>query len=159
MIIRCTTEHAGNLSAAYLEPRAGLDRRTVFPIRKHQEYVVTPFRIHVGEHMTDRQRFTRLWLAWRRQNPPVSRFRNGQRSAATYDLESALDHVVSSVYALGSGYLGGEEWDYGDLAAHRLRELEEVASMLPGTPMSAALRSELAIYIDATRSLLHVLAA
>lgn len=107
--------------------------------------------------MVDRDLFTRQWYEWQQFNPPVSKFRNGQRSAPTYDLECALDHVVSSVYALGSAYIAGKDRDYATLAGHRLGRLEEVASMLPGVDASDALRSELSVYIDATRSLLHAL--
>jgi len=50
-----------------------------------------------------------------------------------------------------------EEWDYPALSAHRLAKLEEVASMLPVTDMSAALRAEFTTYMEATRIVLQAL--
>jgi len=104
--------------------------------------------------MPDSQKFVRDWFAWRRHNAPVSRFRNGQTFAPTYDLECALDHVISSVASLGSGFLSGEEWDYSPLAADRFERLEQVAAMLGNIELDAAVQDEFTAYIEATRAVL-----
>lgn len=103
------------------------------------------------------QEFVRLWSAWRRQMPPVSRLRSGARSAPTYDIECALDHVVSSVNALGSDYLSGTRQDCAVQAARKLGELDTVAALMGDITMDAAHRTELTAYIAAMRSVLDAL--
>lgn len=101
--------------------------------------------------------FARLWFAWRQLTPPVARFREGAKRTPTYELENALDHLVSSVYALGAAHLGGAERDPAPRAAQRLAELEQIAALISGIEMSTALRTELTAYVHATRAVLQAL--
>lgn len=101
--------------------------------------------------------FARAWFAWRRMVAPVARFRNGNRAAPTYDLECELDHVVSSVHALGSAFTAGTEWDFAAQASRRLADLDDVASKLDATALGGVSRAEWDAYVSATRAVLEAL--
>jgi hypothetical protein len=88
---------------------------------------------------------------------PVDRFRNGARSAPTYDVECELDHVISSVYALGSAFIAGTGRDFADRASRRLADLDHVASRLDTTPASDVFRADWNAYVSATRSVLEAI--
>ena len=104
-----------------------------------------------------RRPFTRAWFTWRRMEPPVGRFRNGERRAASYEIESALDHIVSSVYSLGEGYIAGRESDFVAQSSRRLADLDGLASALDQTDVTVEERDRFRDYLTATRSVLEAL--
>lgn len=101
--------------------------------------------------------FARVWFTWRRMVAPVERFRNGERSAPTYDLECELDHIVSSVYALGSAVTAGATWDFATQASRRIVDLDRVASKLDTMVLGAVFRAEWDQYVRATRAVLEAI--
>jgi uncharacterized protein with von Willebrand factor type A (vWA) domain len=88
---------------------------------------------------------------------PVDRYHHGDRSAPTYDLECELDHIVSSVYSLGSACMAGNEWDYVAQGTRRLARLDELASTLEGLTGNDERRAELDVYVQATRKVLQAI--
>jgi hypothetical protein len=96
---------------------------------------------------------------WRRLRLPTERFRTGQRAAATYEAETAIDHVKSSVDALLDGWLQGRDWDFPDLIAHRIEDVEQARRLLHPHGTGAEPAASCAAYLDATTALLNRLAA
>lgn len=90
---------------------------------------------------------------------PAGRFRTGARSAPTYEVECELDHVISSVYALGSAFIAGTERDLAAQASRRLADLDRVASRLETTATSDVLRADWNAYVGATRAVLEAILA
>jgi len=107
--------------------------------------------------METSQRFARAWFMWRRMAAPVERFRNGERLAPSYDLECELDHVVSSVYALGSAFSAGAQWDFAAKASRRIADLDDVAAKLDTTAIVGVARAGWDQYVRATRAVLEAI--
>ena len=74
--------------------------------------------------------FIKAWRAWVRHPIPITNFRNGYRSAPTYELEHDIDHSVSYVHGLVQDLIAGKELDYKTLASKELSALEQMVAKL-----------------------------
>ena len=70
--------------------------------------------------------FIKAWRAWLRRPAPTTNFSNGRTDSPAYGIELQLDHSVSYVHGLVTNFIGGKEFDYRNLAAKELAELEEL---------------------------------
>lgn len=96
---------------------------------------------------------------WRRLPVPTERFRSGNRAAATYEAEIAIDHLKSSVSALLAGWEQGRDWDFPELVAWRTADVEQARRLLGPDAAGAEPGASCAAYLDATAALLNRLAA
>jgi len=106
--------------------------------------------------MTLPKQFIAARRKWLRLPPPVQNARQNRTSAPTYDIELALDHLVSSIHGHVADRMTSGGWDTERFATSSLAELarlEEAAHSLgaEGDPLSE--------YIGATRTLLEQLQA
>lgn len=90
---------------------------------------------------------------------PTERFRRGQRNAATYDLETAIDHLRSSVDGLLGGWGEGREWDYATIIQCRIEDVDRARQLLDQAGLSGSAGEPYAAYLERTRSLLKYLAS
>jgi len=109
------------------------------------------------EHRALSKEFIRAWHEWQHTPEPVSNFRLRRTNAPTYHIEYVLDHLASSVYALGSGIIGRATWDPSELASEHILELERVSSELENCAISEAKKNRFRQYISTTRWLLEEL--
>jgi hypothetical protein len=70
------------------------------------------------------------WRDWRRLPVPTESFRNGNKNALTFELESAIDHVASYVYALGSALMEKADYDFTMRGIEELHELGRIREEL-----------------------------
>jgi hypothetical protein len=101
--------------------------------------------------------FSRQWFTWRRTQKPTERYLAGSRGTPVDEVECAIDHLASSVESLGSGYMGGKEWDYLDLAARRLEEVTRIEASLDACDLPEEGRTVYRRYLATTRGLLEAI--
>lgn len=92
---------------------------------------------------------------WRRRSVPTERFRNGQRNAASFDLETVIDHLKSSVDGLLNGWTERRHWDYPSIVAKRMEDVEQAKWTLAQLELGPEEEARYAAYLDATDSLLR----
>lgn len=96
---------------------------------------------------------------WRRIPAPTESFRRGERNAVTYDLESAIDHLKSSVDGLLGGWGEGRDWDHAAIVESRIRDVERARQLVARTGLGDSAAEPYAAYLDSTGSLLKYLAS
>lgn len=105
--------------------------------------------------MRDERSMTREIYDWRRLPTPTEGFRSGHRSAVTYDIETLIDHLKSSVDALLSGWAEGRAWDHFAILESRIEDVERAKQVLHDIQLDASARARYATYLDATESMLR----
>jgi hypothetical protein len=96
---------------------------------------------------------------WRRMPVPTERFRRGQRNAVTYDLETAIDHLKSSVDGLLGGWGEGRDRDYAAIIQSRIEDVDRARQLLAQAGLSGSAGEPYAAYLERTSSLLRYLAS
>lgn len=99
------------------------------------------------------------WRDWRRLPVPTESYRQGNRNALTYDLESSLDHVTSYVYSLGSAVMEKKDWDFTMRGIEVLHELGQIRIELESgiASLDNGKSEEYLQFVDATERLLKEL--
>jgi hypothetical protein len=103
--------------------------------------------------------FAWAWRRWMHTRAPTENARGRRAQAPTYEAELVIDHLASHVYSLGLCMQRGERMDYEAAAADRLRNLHGAEGLLADVALPPARQAEFDRWIDATRALLHTLAA
>ena len=102
--------------------------------------------------------FIRAWYSWQHCAEPVANFRLKRTDAPTYEIESAIDHLASYTYSLGSSLIGQGDWNHHKLASEELVELEKISSELESCAISETEKTEFREYMAVTRALLEAIA-
>lgn len=68
----------------------------------------------------------KAWREWLRRPIPNTNFSNGRTDSPAYRIELQFAHSVSYVHGLVANFIDGKEFDYKNLAAKELAELEEL---------------------------------
>jgi hypothetical protein len=103
--------------------------------------------------------FARAWQRWMHTPAPVGNARQRRHEAPTYEAELVMDQLASHVYSLGLSLQAGERMDYETAAADRLRNLHGAEALLDDARLPALRRAPFDQWADATRALLHAVAA
>ncbi len=107
--------------------------------------------------MTAKSAFVRAWYAWRRTPLPVDDFLARRGRAPEHDIQLELDHLASSLYALGMAAMEGRARDFGALCDSRRETLREAEGLLEA--LSPDARAPYRTWMDQSRALLDALAA
>lgn len=102
--------------------------------------------------------FVRAWYSWQHCAEPVANFRLKRTDAPTYDIESAIDHLASHMYSLGSNLIAQGDWNHSKLASEDLVELEKISSELESCAISETEKAQFREYIAVTSALLEAMA-
>ncbi|HET6764577.1 MAG TPA: hypothetical protein VFH27_12925 [Longimicrobiaceae bacterium] len=103
--------------------------------------------------------FEPAWRAWMHTPAPVASARRGDARAPAYEAELVMDQLASHVYSLGLAFQAGERLDYEAVAADRLRNLHGAETLLDEADLTESRRRPYLRWMEATRALLHVIAA
>jgi hypothetical protein len=103
--------------------------------------------------------FGQAWRAWMHTPAPVEHARRRDTRAPAYEAELVMDQLASHVYSLGLSLQAGERLDYEAVAADRLRNLHGAETLLDDANLTESRRRPYLAWIEATRVLLHAVAA
>jgi hypothetical protein len=101
--------------------------------------------------------FERQWKNWRQQTPPFESYRFGSRSAPTYDIECALDHVRTSVDSIVRGLNEAREWPFRAKIEQEIGNLSRIRLELSAIGVDEARHLALNSWIHSTQELLRSL--
>jgi hypothetical protein len=101
--------------------------------------------------------FERQWKSWRQRTPPFESYRFGNRSAPTYDIECALDHVRTSVDTIVRGLNDAREWPFQARIEEEIGNLSRLRLELSAMAVDEGRHMALSAWIHSTQELLRSL--
>jgi hypothetical protein len=99
--------------------------------------------------------FIRAWYAWRHAPSPYSDAYLLRKEVASGRVEHDLDHMESYLYSLGLAAIEGKNYEYAEVAARDLAELDRISEELEGCDVTEGEKELFRSHIRVVRAVLE----